>query len=239
MRSIDGASLIIFDCDGTLVDSEPIWHEVLVEAVGEHGLVLSVEEAITAFRGGKMADCVAQLEVRLGRRLPDDFVPAFRARASDAFRTRLRPMAGALEVIRWLAERSWPICVATSGPPEKVGLSLSLTGLAPFFEGRVFSSYEVGVWKPDPGLFLHAAKVMGFRPADCAVVEDSLPGIQAGLAAGMAVFAFQPHAVEPALPAEVTVLRELRELGRLLGSRAAEPAVADERGPGARVEPIS
>jgi HAD superfamily hydrolase (TIGR01509 family) len=226
MRSIDAGSLIIFDCDGTLVDSEPIWHELLVEAVAEHGLVLSVAESIAAFRGGKMADCVAELEARLGRRLPDHFVPALRARTSDAFRARLRPMAGALELIRWLAERAWPICVATSGPPEKVGLSLSLTGLAPYFEGRVFSSYEVGSWKPDPGLFLHAAKVMGFRPENCAVVEDSLLGIQAGLAAGMAVFAFQPHAVELQLPAAVTVLRELRELGLLFPSdETAVPSV--------------
>lgn len=212
---------IIFDCDGTLVDSEVLSNEVLVEAVAEHGLVLSVGEAVSAFRGGRMADCVAHLESRLGRRLPDDFVPALRARTAEAFRTKLRPVAGALELIRWLSARSWKICVASSGPVEKIELSLSLTGLSPFFEDRIFSSYEVGVWKPDPGLFLHAAKAMDVAPEDCAVVEDSLPGIRAGLAAGMTVFAFEPHAVGPNVPDEVTVLRDLLTLRILLADDLA------------------
>jgi HAD superfamily hydrolase (TIGR01509 family) len=228
---------IIFDCDGTLVDSEVLSNEVLVEAVAEHGLVLSVDEAISAFRGGKMADCVAHLESRLGRRLPDHFVPTLRARTAEAFRTRLRPVAGALELIRWLAARSWEICVASSGPVEKIELSLSLTGLSPFFERRIFSSYEIGAWKPDPGLFLHAAKVMGVAPEDCAVVEDSFPGIRAGLAAGMTVFAFEPHGVGPNVPGEVTVLKDLLSLRMLLADGAAEPAVAGGPGPSLRSEP--
>ncbi len=208
---------IIFDCDGTLVDSEMLSNEVLVEAVAEHGLNLSVDEATLAFRGGKMADCVAHLEALLGRPLPEHFVPTLRSRTADAFRTKLQPITGALELIRWLADRSWPICVASSGPVEKIELSLSLTGLSPFFEGRIFSSYDIGAWKPDPSLFLHAAKAMGVRPDDCAVVEDSLPGIRAGLAAGMAAFAFQPRAVIVNLPGEVTVLRELMELRSRFG----------------------
>jgi len=210
---------IIFDCDGTLVDSEVLANEVLVEAVAEHGLVLTLAEAISTFRGGKMADCIAHLEARLGTRLPDGFVPELRSRTADAFRTRLRAIAGALELVQWLRERSWRMCVASSGPAEKIKLSLSLTGLWPFFEGRVFSSYEVGAWKPDPGLFLYAAQAMGVAPDECAVVEASLPGIRAGLAAGMKVFAFQPHTVEPGFPGEVTVLTELRELRKFLEHR--------------------
>jgi HAD superfamily hydrolase (TIGR01509 family) len=208
---------VIFDCDGTLVDSEGLWHEVLVAAVAEQGLILSVAEAIEAFRGGKMADCLADLEARLGRALPADFEPALRARIAEVFRARLRPFEGAVELVRSLSSSSRSICVASSGPPEKIQTSLSLTGLQPFFEGRVFSSYDVGVWKPDPGLFLHAARAMGVAPKDCVVVEDSLPGIQAGLAAGMTVFAFQPQDVDPRIPAEVTVLRSLLELRGLLG----------------------
>src|SRR5205814_3978267 len=113
-------------------------------------------------------------------------------------------------------ELSQPICVASSGPMEKIELSLSLTGLLRFFKGRIFSSYDVAAWKPDPGLFLHAARAMGVAPWDCAVVEDSLPGICAGLAAGMTVFAFQPLEADPDIPAEVTVLKELLELRGLL-----------------------
>jgi HAD superfamily hydrolase (TIGR01509 family) len=203
---------IIFDCDGTLVDSETLANEILVGLAAEHGLVLTVREAVSAFRGGSMADCVAYLEKRLGKPLPNDFVPEFRSRSSDAFRTRLLPIVGALDLVRSLAAASFPFCVASSGPREKIELSLALTGLLPFFEGRIFSSYEVGTWKPDPGLFLHAAKTLGAVPGDCAVVEDSLPGIRAGLAAGMRVFAFQPDEQEPDIPAQVTVVKNLLEL---------------------------
>lgn len=209
---------IIFDCDGTLVDSETLSTEVLVEAVGEHGLELTVEEALAAFRGGKMADCIAELEARLGRPLPPAFVPEFRVRSAQAFRSRLRAIEGAVELVRSLASLPFPICVASSGPMEKMELSLSLTGLLPFFEGRIFSSYVVGSWKPDPGLFLHAAQALGVAPADCAVIEDSLPGMQAGLAAGMTVFAFQPHGVDPRTPPETLPLAKLLDLrGRLAG----------------------
>src|SRR5262245_47108833 len=122
---------VIFDCDGTLVDSEMLSHEVLVEAVAEHGLLLSVDDALRAFRGGKMADCVADLEARLGRSLPDDFVPSLRARTAEAFRSRLRVVDGAVELVRSLRQNA---CVASSGPMEKIELSLSLTGFLPYFK---------------------------------------------------------------------------------------------------------
>jgi HAD superfamily hydrolase (TIGR01509 family) len=221
---------IIFDCDGTLVDSEALSNEVLVEVVGEHGLVLSVSEALSAFRGGRMADCVAELEARLGRQLPATFVSDLRSRTAQVFRSRLRPVEGALELVRSLSKLPVSICVASSGPMEKVELTLSLTGLLPFFEGRIFSSYDVGAWKPDPGLFLHAAETMGIAPRDCAVVEDSLPGMRAGLAAGMTVFAFQPHGVDPATPAETTPLTKLVDLRDLVARSAGGPAVADGYG---------
>jgi beta-phosphoglucomutase-like phosphatase (HAD superfamily) len=117
-----------------------------------------------------------------------------------------------------------PMCVASSGPREKIELSLSLTGLLPFFAGRIFSSYEVGFWKPDPGLFLHAAKAMAVEPSRCVVVEDSLPGIQAGIAAGMTVFAFQPDAIDARIPAGVSVVQSLPQLQALFQSwSAGEP----------------
>jgi HAD superfamily hydrolase (TIGR01509 family) len=214
----DSIKAIIFDCDGTLVDSEGLWHEVLVAAVAEQGLALSVAESMEAFKGGKMADCVAELEARLGRPLPADFVPALRGRIDAVFRNRLRPFEGAIALVRSLASSSRSICVASSGPPEKIATSLALTGLLPFFTGRVFSSYDVGSWKPDPGLFLHAARALGVAPEHCAVVEDSLFGVQAGLAAGMTVFAFQPDGVDPRLPGEVTVLKSLLEVRSLIAA---------------------
>ena len=127
----------------------------------------------------------------------------------------------------WFSPCANPFVLLPAGPwKRKIELSLSLTGLSPFFKGRIFSSYEVGSWKPDPGLFLHAARVMGVAPADCAVLEDSLLGIRAGLAAGMTVFAFQPYGVDPSIPSQVTVVKELRELCGIFRQSAAEPGVA-------------
>lgn len=157
----------------------------------------------------------------MGRQLPARFVSSLRSRTADAFRARLRPVDGAVELIQSMSRSQWSLGVASSGPAEKIELSLSLTGLRTFFEGRIFSSYDVGVWKPDPGLFLHAASALGVAAQDCAVVEDSLPGIQAGIAAGMTVFAFQPNDVDPRIPADVTVVRELLALPKLLAGGAA------------------
>ena len=189
---------IIFDCDGVLVDSERLANAVLVEYVREFGLGLSLEEALAQFTGGKMADCVAELERRLGRNLPDHFVPTFRERSAAAFRAHLRPVEGVDAIVKNLHRRGLPYCVASSGPREKIELNLRITGLLDYFQARIFSAYEVEKWKPDPGLFLHAAQALEVEPQQCAVIEDSTPGIQAGLAAGMMVFAYQSESAESA-----------------------------------------
>ena len=193
---------IIFDCDGVLVDSERLANTVLVEYVREFGLVLSLEEALTQFTGGKMADCVVELERRLGRKLPDHFVSTFRARSAAAFRAHLHPVEGVETVVKNLYQRDLLYCVASSGPREKIELNLGITGLLHYFQARIFSAYEVGKWKPDPGLFLHAAQALGVEPQQCAVIEDSQPGIQAGLAAGMMVFAYQSESEKSVQPVE-------------------------------------
>ena len=187
-------SLVIFDCDGVLVDSEPLGNRVLAEAACELGLKLSAEEAITSFRGWKMADCVATLSERLGRPLPDDFVPKLRARTAEVFRRELQPIPG---IHAALDRITTPVCVASSGPNEKIALALSVTSLLRYFEGRIFSSYDINSWKPAPDLFLHAAASLGVPPDLCAVVEDSALGVQAGTAAGMRVFAYVPVAEWP------------------------------------------
>lgn len=181
---------VIFDCDGTLVDSETLANEVLVTFIAEFGFALDLGDALERYRGCRMAECVADLEHRMGRALPRDFVPRLRARTADFFEMNLKPIEGAIETVRGLR---LPYCVASSAPREKTESSLRVVGLLPDFRDRIFSSYEVGSWKPDPGLFLHAAAALGVDPRRCAVVEDSLPGIRAGLAAGMATFAFDPH----------------------------------------------
>lgn len=209
---------VIFDCDGTLVDSEWLANAALVDCVAPFGLRMSCEEAMQRYVGGKMADCVADLEGRLGRKLPDSFIPEVRKRTAEAFRAHLKPMEGALEMLH---ELKLPACVASSGPTEKIELSLKLTGLARFFpRGRIFSAYDVGCWKPDPGLFLHAAEAMGVSPDRCAVVEDSRPGVQAGIAAGMRTFWFRPAGP---LPESVIALHRLTDLPDLLETDATVP----------------
>lgn len=198
---------VIFDCDGTLVDSERLANAALVACVAPFGLRMSVEEAIQAYVGCKMADCVADIECRLGHKLPDSFIPEVRRRTAKAFRDHLKPVEGAIGMLQTLR---LPFCVASSGPMEKIEMSLALTGLARFFaRDRIFSAYDVGSWKPDPGLFLHAAKTMGIAPDRCAVVEDSLRGVEAGTNAGMRTFWFRPNA---ALPQSVEALHRLADL---------------------------
>jgi len=180
---------IIFDCDGTLVDSEVLGIQVLVECVVELGLAFPLDEAVSRFTGAKMADSIAIIEQRLGRPVPGDFVPEMRRRMAEVFRNRLQPVEGVEAVLQSL---SIPYCVASNGPREKMEVSLHVTGLLPYFQGRIFSAYDIGSWKPEPGMFLHAAQALGVAPERCAVVEDSILGAQAGKAAGMTVFGYDP-----------------------------------------------
>lgn len=205
--------LTLFDLDGTLVDSETLLNEVLVDFLEELGFELSLEEADARFRGGKMAESVLQIEQRFNTKLQDDFIEQFRARTAAAFKDRLQPIDGALELVRTLDTN---ICIASNGPPEKIDLSLTLTGLKPYFGDRVFSAYDINAWKPNPELFLNAARTLGTEPKDCAVIEDSLPGIRGGLAAGMQVYALFPDVRPPNLPSEVVVVQHLSELNELL-----------------------
>ncbi|MGV0107171.1 HAD family hydrolase [Nostoc sp. DSM 114160] len=179
--------LVIFDCDGVLVDSEELGNRVLVKFVAEFGLAIKLEEAILLFKGCKMADCVTVIEHRLGKKLPQDFVTQLRTRTAETFERELRPVEG---IEAALDKINLPICVASSGPPEKIRLALRVTNLLPRFEGRIFSSYQIGSWKPAPDLFLYAAKNMGIQAASCTVVEDSVLGVRAGVAAGMRVLGY-------------------------------------------------
>ena len=206
---------VILDVDGTLVDSEELGTRVLVELAAQHGLALPLKQTNLQFRGWKLHDCLAQIEQWLGHPLPPGTDVQVRQRTAEVFRRQLKAMPGALELVRGL---KLPMCVASSGPREKIELTLGLTGLLPYFEGRIFSGYELNTWKPAPDLFLHAARALGVAPADCVVVEDSPVGVQAGLAAGMRVYAYQPGEVDPNLPKDVPLLRHLPDLLGLLAA---------------------
>ena len=178
--------LTIFDCDGVLIDSEIIALQVLSQMMGEYGVPMSVAECQDAFMGMHNADILRAIEARIGRSLPGEG-PRLRARIMDRFKDELRPVPGIADA---LGQLDGPRCVASSSDRARIELTLELTGLAPFFDGHIFSGTEVARGKPAPDIFLHAAAAMGFAPADCIVVEDSVMGVRAGVAAGMAVIGF-------------------------------------------------
>jgi HAD superfamily hydrolase (TIGR01509 family) len=179
--------LVIFDCDGVLVDSENIGKAVLAEAATREGAAISAAEALQLFRGLSMAECVVEIERRSGRRVREDFVADVRYAMAMAFEGNLRAIEG---IHAALAAITRPVCVASNGTMAKMEHMLRLTNLLGHFEGRIFSAYDVGAWKPDPGLFLHAARTFGAEPSRCSVVEDSLSGIRAAHAAGMRVLGY-------------------------------------------------
>ena len=185
--------------------------------VSEFGYALTAAEAVRLFRGVKFADCLLRIEKTMGGKLPGSFEKDFRLRSAQAMRTKLRAMPGAVELVKSI---SVPVCVASSGPREKIELSLSLTGLLEWFPQRIFSCFDVASWKPEPGVFLHAAAVLGARPSNCVVIEDSIPGVEGALAAGMRVIAFQPGEEDPRMPRGVAIVRTLRELHGHLPQRA-------------------
>lgn len=178
---------IIFDCDGVLVDTEKIGNGILLAMAQEHGFQLELEEAYHLFNGRSLKDCFLQIENRIGKKLPDDFESNYRDRSFEAFKIETKPMEG---IFDFLDNLKIPFCTASSGPLEKIELNLGLAGLLDRFEGRIYSSYIIKSWKPDPEIFLHAAKEMGFDIKDCIVVEDSVAGVRAGLRGGFKVYGF-------------------------------------------------
>ncbi len=187
MDKIPSPSLVIFDCDGVLVDSEIISNRLLSEALIAQGCPIGEAECHARFTGISMRSIIGIVEEETGRKLPDDFETTMRAHDLEVFARELQAiphMNQALERI------TLPVCVASSGAPEKIRHSLTVTGLLHFFEPHLFSAHMVANGKPAPDVFLLAAERMGADPAECCVVEDSEPGIQAARAAGMQVLGF-------------------------------------------------
>lgn len=194
--------LVIFDCDGVLVDSEPLANASFSRALKAEGLDWSPEEAIRRLMGLSLKSCIEICEAELGRKLPDDFLEKMQTFTYQSFRDApLQPIAGVKEAIVALQQAGCDTCVASSGSPEKMRFTLGLTDLWDLFDGRIFSASQVSRGKPFPDLFLHAAITMNVQPFDCVVVEDSVPGVQAARSAGMKALAYagEPYANRDAL----------------------------------------
>jgi HAD superfamily hydrolase (TIGR01509 family) len=183
------AALVIFDCDGVLVDSDRIALRIQAERITALGLPTTYEDCVRDFLGIGMPATLRILERRLGGPLPGDWAADLDAEVRAAFRRELRPVPG---IVAALDAVELPTCVASSGSQEKMRLTLGLTGLRDRFACRIFSADEVARGKPAPDLFLHAAEQMGAAPADCVVVEDSPFGVMAARAAGMRVLGYAP-----------------------------------------------
>lgn len=210
-RNRDGRRIdaVLFDCDGVLVDSERVAVECIIEFAARFGARFEFDEALVRFTGARMADNLRDIEERGKCKLPGDFEDELRSHMAVQFETRLRPIDGAAALVESL---DMPYCVVSNGPRSKMEVTLRVTGLLEHFAGRIVSAYEVGVWKPDPGLFLHAARMLGTPPERCAVVEDSDYGIAAGVTAGMQVFALVPESRSHSMPEGVVAVSSLAEL---------------------------
>jgi HAD superfamily hydrolase (TIGR01509 family) len=207
--------LVIFDCDGVLVDSEPIAVRVDSVVLGRLGWPLTEAEIVERFMGRSEAYMVGEIEAALGRPLPAGWDAEFAPLYREAFEAELEPVDGVVEALDRI---SAPTCVASSSTHERIRLTLGLTGLLDRFDGRIFGSADVANGKPAPDLFLHAAASLGVDPARCAVVEDSVYGVQAARAAGMQAFGYAgglTSADRLAGPA-TTVFSDMRELPALL-----------------------
>jgi HAD superfamily hydrolase (TIGR01509 family) len=201
--------LVIFDCDGVLVDSEELGNIALSDMLAMYGHRIAAAECKRRFRGMKLATCLEVLERESGIRLPESFEADLRQRMSSVFQAQLQPVSGALRLVESLRI---PFCVASSGPRKKIEENLRTTNLFPHFAGRIFSAYEVQSWKPDPGLFLNAASHFEVLPGDCIVVEDSHVGVSAAIAANMTVIALDSSPVDDALAAADRVFGSLDEI---------------------------
>lgn len=221
--------LVIFDCDGVLVDSEMLSASVLMAMLEEIGLPITAEIFRTDFLGRSFAGAASRAHQRFGRPLPDGFEGDYRERLLARMRSDLKPMEGVTPVIDALLV---PHCLATSSSPARLGVSLGVTGLESYFRDRAFTASEVKNGKPAPDLFIHAAARMGVDPSRAIVIEDSEQGVRAGLAAGMAVCHFAGGAHVKAgyrLPESLMpdfVTGSMAELGQLFARLGiAQPGV--------------
>ncbi|WP_110684839.1 HAD family hydrolase [Salinicola aestuarinus] len=216
---------LLFDCDGTLVDSEPLLADVMAKYLNRAGLPFTPDDYLERFRGARFASIVAQLEKRYGAL--DDAVRQrtetdMRAEMHERMLTELTPIEGVIDTLDTLG--SLPRCIASNGPDYKIRRALDSTGLRGFFDERIYSAYSVGSWKPDPGLFLHAGRDMGFSPSDCVVIDDAEVGVRAALAAGMRVVHINRFPQHERTPAGAVTIHHMRELPAALARLS--PALA-------------
>ncbi len=211
--------LVIFDCDGVLVDSEGLSNGLLADMLTAQGLPTCLALARRTYQGLLLADVFALAESKLGRPLPADLPERFERERAVLFERELTAVAGAADAVRRVRAAGADVCVASQGRLEKIVLSLRLTGMLDLFDAdALFSAHAVPRGKPHPDLFLHAARSRGVRPASCAVVEDTPSGVTAAVSAGMRTLGYAADSDASALVlAGAEILDSLDELPERLG----------------------
>lgn len=182
---------LLFDNDGTLIQSELLCCEALAERyLAEKNISLDAHTLFSRFRGWKLADMLDTIQSETGVAWDSEFVKRYRNRMNTLLEDKLLPIDGVEEALSALPQKK---AVVSNGPRNKIIDSMRITGLEKYFNGHIFSAYDIDIWKPEPGLFLHAAKEMGYAPSNCFVVEDSLPGVEAAISAGMTTFFYNKY----------------------------------------------
>ena len=218
---------VLFDCDGVLVDSEPITNGVLRDMLEERGWTLSPLECMQRFIGKAVKDEAALIEAHTGQPLTEDWMVRFRERRNTGLMRDLKPIRGAIQAVAKIhALFEGRIACASGADRFKVELQLQKCGLMPYFKGRIFSGHEMPRSKPFPDVYLAAAAALGIQPARCAVVEDTVTGVAAGVAAGATVFGYSPpeagHDAPEALRAAgaAIIFADMAELEKRVGAAA-------------------
>jgi beta-phosphoglucomutase-like phosphatase (HAD superfamily) len=223
MPTADRFDAVLFDCDGVLVDSEPITNGVLRDMLEEAGWKLTRQECMRIFVGKAVKDELALIEAQTGQRVTEDWLLRFRERRNEGL-ARVQPIRGAVQAVAQISESfAGRIACASGADRFKVELQLRKCGLMPYFEGRIFSGHELPRSKPFPDVYLAAARALGVDPVRCAVVEDTVTGVAAGVAAGATVFGYSPpeagHDAPPALRA-AGAAEVFTDMGHLAGALA-------------------
>ena len=209
-------NLVIFDCDGVLVDSEGIFNVVLARSLSAHGLPMTPTDCLELFVGGTMSNVKTVAEQK-GARLGSEWVDQVYDEVYAELRKGVEIIDGIVDLLDQLDGENIPYCIGSNGRMAKMDITLGQNGLLDRFQGRIFSAYDVGIAKPDPGLFLHAANRMGANPAEAIVIEDSLNGVTAAKRAGIKCYGYV-HAGDgqKLVEQDAILIRSMRELPQLL-----------------------
>ncbi|GAA3898785.1 hypothetical protein GCM10022228_06750 [Halomonas cibimaris] len=214
--------LLLFDCDGTLVDSEPLLAEEMVTGLNALGLPLTAAEYLVRFRGVRFRHIARRLQEQYGAVPPSRLArmeAAMRANLARRMTDELRPISGAIDALERLA--AYPRAVVSNGTEQKIRAALTTTGLSSRFDTPIFSGYTVNCWKPEPCLHLHAARALGFAPANCIAIDDALVGVEAALAAGMTVIHLNRFPQAETTPANAIMIRYMNELPGVVAGLAS------------------